>query len=126
MAINLRHILARIEEMGVETAIKKLESYEVHGPSSDEFFGADCIHNLTNIINEDNLSEVSDGSYSSEELKYSFNMHVTNLFYNNCFDNSIPQDEYYYSEYYNSTPNVLHTSEFSNDNISELDYSKAA
>ena len=128
MAINLRHILARIEEMGVETAVKKLESYEESGPSAEEFFGKDCVQNLRQLIHAEDVSEVSDNRYTSEEVKYNFNIEIkTDLsFYST--DGSIQKEEYSYAEYYNPSVDieVVKTSVFCNDNISELDYSKAA
>lgn len=46
MSINIKSILAYIDKIGVEAAIKKIESYEVTGPTADEFFSLNLNDNI--------------------------------------------------------------------------------
>ncbi|KPH88359.1 hypothetical protein GLUCOINTEAF2_0203848 [Komagataeibacter intermedius AF2] len=128
MAINLRRILARIDEMGVEAAVTKLNSYDVSGPSSEEFFGASCVQTLDAAIQADEAEEKSDSRCTYEQVSYSHRVHIAGspfenmdhafTILNNSFDTGV-----------NKPVSILTMSEFCNDNLDCFDpeyYSKAA
>lgn len=60
MAINLHKIFAYIDEIGIEATVKKLNSYDVIGPSSEDFFGDSCVHSLNADIQANNTEETSE------------------------------------------------------------------
>ncbi|MGF1278090.1 hypothetical protein [Acetobacter pasteurianus] len=128
MAINLHRILARIDEMGVDAAVTKLNSYDVSGPSSEDFFGASCVQGLNAAIQADKAEETSDSRCTYEQLSYSHHVHIAESSFeneehvftisNDSFDTGVVKQV-----------SILNISDFCNDNMDCSDpeyYSKAA
>lgn len=125
MSINIDLVMAYIDSIGVDKARQKIHSYDVSGPSAEDFFGTASVNELDLEIEYLKIpmpiSETSkNNSYRYEENNEPISISVKS--YTNSIDSdfvNIHQEESsLYIETYQST---YSTSEFANDNIEICD-----
>jgi len=125
MSINIDLVMAYIDSIGVDAARQKIHSYDVSGPSAEDFFGKTSVNELDLEIEYLKIPMPISETSSNNSYRYGGNNEPISISVKS-YTNSIGSDlenihqsgSSLYVETYQST---YSTSEFANDNIEICD-----